>query len=75
MKAKKEKKLWRGAFNYRQSARVIYAFAYTENQAKMLFCRRLAERDGVAVSVVLGLFDESRSNYEITIEKEVRKGE
>jgi cobyrinic acid a,c-diamide synthase len=68
----KVKKLWRGAFNYRQSARVMYAFAYTENQAKILFCRRLAERDGVAVTTVMGLFDGSKSNYEITIEEEAR---
>ena len=61
----KAKTLWRGAFNYRQSARVMYAFAYTEKQAWLTFCRRMAEKDGVAVSVVMGLFDGTKDNYKI----------
>jgi hypothetical protein len=65
----KAKKLWRGAFNYRQSALVMYGSAYTENQAKILFCRRLAERDGVSITTVLGLFDGSHDNYTIELEK------
>ena len=65
MKAKQEKKLWRGAFNFHQSVRVLYAFAYTEKQAWLTFCRRMAEKDGVAVSVVMGLFDGKSDNYSI----------
>ena len=61
----KAKTLWRGAFNYRQSARVMYAFAYTEKQAWLTCCRRMAEKDGVAVSAVMGLFDGTKDNYKI----------
>ena len=69
----KNKLLFRGAFNLHQSARVMYAFAYTEKQAWLTFCRRMAEKDGVAVSVVMGLFDGNKENFKI--EKEVRDGE
>jgi hypothetical protein len=57
---------FRGAFNYRQTAKVMYAYAYTEKQAWVVFCRRLAEKDGVHPSVVMGLFDGSRDNFQIT---------
>jgi hypothetical protein len=64
----KIKKKWRGAFNYRKSSIVLYAFAYTEKQAWAIFCRRLAKKDGVLPSIVMGLFDGSRDNHEITSE-------
>jgi hypothetical protein len=47
----------------------MYAFAYTEKQAWMVFCRRMAQKDGVSLPSVMALFDGSRDNYEITIEK------
>ena len=68
----KHKSLWRGAFNFKQSARVLYAYAFTEKQAWMIFCRRIAEKDIVPVSVVMGTFDGSRDNYSIKIELEVK---
>ncbi len=64
-----KKVLWRGAFNYRQSAKVMYAYAHSKKQAWTIFCRRLAERDGVAISVVMGLFDGTRDNFIIEEEK------
>ena len=67
------KSLWRGAFNYRQSARVMYSYAHTERQAWLVFCRRMAKKDGVSPSVVMGLFDGSLPNYEITIEIEFKE--
>lgn len=66
----KSKVKYRGAFNYRQSARVMYAFAYTKKQAWMVFCRRLAQKDGVSLPVVMGLFDGSRDNFSIEVEAE-----
>jgi len=59
------KKRYRGAFNYRQTAKVMYAYANTERQAWLVFCKRLAEKDDVHPSVVMGLFDGTRDNYEI----------
>ena len=66
----KAKSLWRGAFNYRQTAVVLYRYAHTERQAWLQMCRSLARKDGVPPSVVLCLFDGSRDNFEITIETE-----
>ena len=62
------KKLWRGAFNYSCSATVEYAYAYTERQAWLTFCRRLAKKHDVGLQTVMGLFDGSRHNFEITEE-------
>ena len=67
------KSLFRGAFNYRQSSKVMYAYAHTERQAWFVFCQRLAKKDGVSPSMVMGLFDGTRANYEITIEMEMRE--
>jgi len=64
----KQKTLYRGAFNFHQTAKVLYAHAYTERQAWVIMCRRLAQKDGVLPSVVCGIFDGSRDNYQITIE-------
>ncbi len=71
----KIKSLWRGCFNFRQSVKVMYAFAYTERQAWAVFCQRLAKRDGVHPSVVMGLFDGKRDNFEITVETEFKEDE
>lgn len=54
---------YRGAFNYRQTAKVLYAYAHSKKQAWAVFCRRLAKQDGVAVSVVMSLFDGSTDNF------------
>ena len=72
-KERKLKNLWRGAFNYRQSPRIVYAYAYTERQAWAIMCKRMAEKDGVSPSVVMGLFDGKRDNYEIKVEVEMRE--
>ena len=66
----KIKTLFRGAFNFHQTAKIMYAYAYTERQAWTIFCQRLAKKDGVHPSVVYGIFDGSRPNHEITIETE-----
>jgi hypothetical protein len=64
------KNLWRGAFNYRQSAEILYSYACSKAQARVIFCRRMAVKSGVHPSVVLGLFDGSRDNFTIKIETE-----
>lgn len=64
---------YRGAFNYRQTAKVLYAYANSKRQVWLIFCRRLAIGDGVHPSVVMRLFDGSRDNFEITIETEFKE--
>jgi hypothetical protein len=67
------KKKWCGEFNYRRKMTVLYCHAYTERQAWLTFCRRLAAKDGVNAVSVMGLFDGSRDNYKITIEQEYKE--
>ena len=68
------KTLWRGAFNYQRSMEpIIYRYAYTERQAWKVMCDEIARRNNVPEAYVYGLFDGSKPNFEITIEKEVRK--
>ena len=73
---KKIKKLWRGVFNYASSVeKPLYRYAYTEEQAWKVMCDFLAKKHGVHPSHVYGLFDGSKSNFEITIEVDFREGE
>ena len=69
------KQKWRGAFNYRRSVKVMYAYAFTKKQAWLVFCNRLAEKDGIDPRIVMGLFDGSLPNYDITIEMEIKEVE
>jgi len=64
------KHLWRGAFDFRNSAVVLYAYAYTQKQAWLVMCRRIARKHGVPMAAVMGLFDGSKNNYLITKEWE-----
>lgn len=71
----KVKSLWRGCFNFHQTAKVMYAYAFSERQAWAIFCQRLAKKDGVHPSAVYGIFDGSRDNFSITIETEFKEDE
>ena len=64
------KNLYRGAFNYGRFVKVEYAYASSEKQARVVFCNRLAKKDGVHPSVLMDLFAAGRDNYEIKIETE-----
>ena len=66
--AVKPKTKWRGAFNYRQTAIILYTYAHTERQAWFVFCRRLAKKHSVKLQMVTTLFDGSKDNYEIKME-------
>ena len=59
---------WKGVFNFQYEVSILYAYAYTERQAWMTFCRRLANKHNVGVPHVMGIFDGSKDNF--TIEKE-----
>jgi len=47
---------------------VLYAFAYSEKQAWLTFCRRIANEHGVRLGDVMSVFDGSKENF--AIEKE-----
>lgn len=61
--------LWRGAFNLRRQVFIEYVQAYSERQAWLICCRRIAKKTGVHVSVTMGEFDGSKDNFVIAVEK------
>jgi hypothetical protein len=69
----KIKNLYKGLFNYSCALEREYAYAYSKEQARVVMCRRLAKKHDVHPSVVLGMFDGERTNYEITLEMEVKE--
>lgn len=69
----KIKHLWRGAFKFKKSANVLYAYAYTKKQAWMIMCKRIAKKHNVMAAAVMELFDGSQNNFEIKIELEIKE--
>jgi len=69
------KNLYRGAFRTNRAICVKYAYAYTEKQAKLIMCRRMAQDQGVDPAIVMGHFKERGDNYEISIEVDFGTGE
>ncbi len=67
------KNLYRGAFNRCQTPLILYRQAYSYKQAWRLFCHEMAKKDSVDPHVVMGLFDGSRDNFDITIETEFKE--
>jgi len=67
------KDLFRGSFNLNRQVFVEYAYASSERQAWMVFCRRLAKKTGVLPRVTMGHFDGSRDNYKIQIEMKMEE--
>lgn len=66
---KRIKNLYKGIFNYASEISVMRTYAYSEEQARVIFCNRLAKKHEVHVSHVLAKFDK-RPNYEISKEIE-----
>ena len=62
------KDLWRGAFRVGNTVSVLYAYAHTEKQAKVVMCRRIAKKDGVPFGAVMSSADVS-INKEITFQE------
>lgn len=58
------KDLWRGTFKIGNTASVLYAYASSEKQARVILCRRIAKKDGVPFGAVI-------SSAEVSINKEV----
>jgi hypothetical protein len=68
MDKRKLKDLWRGVFSLNRQVMTMYAHAYTERQAWMIFCRRLASKHSINIHNVMNYFD--KKNYEINKEVE-----
>lgn len=64
-----ERKLFKGWFNFSHELHVMYAQAYSERQAWMHFCRRIAKKHDVPLRMVMGHFDGSIDNYVIKKEE------
>lgn len=73
--AGKNRKLWKGWFNYGHELHVLYACAYSRRQAWLHFCRRLAKLHDVHVSLVMRKFDGQADNYEIKEEIQQKGGQ
>ena len=67
------KSLYRGAFSYSHEAHILYAYAHSKEQARVIMCRRLAKRHDVHPATVLSKFDGKKDNFEISIELEWRE--
>ena len=65
---------YRGAFQYRKQVHILRAYAYSERQAWLVMCRRLAKVHDVDPRLVMSLFDGSQDNYSIELEVEVTEG-
>ncbi len=59
------KQLWRCVFSYNCGLEREFVYAYTNKQAKVLACRRLARKHGIHPSHVYALFDGSRANFSV----------
>ena len=44
---------------------MLYAFAYSEKQAWLTFCRRIANEHGVRLGDVMSVFDGSKDNFRV----------
>ena len=69
----KVKHLFRGVFNFSKQILVLYAHAFSEAQAKEIMLRRIADKHGVSLYWVRGLFNEKQDNFEISIEVEMKE--
>jgi hypothetical protein len=69
----KVKQCWRGMFNFNRELYILYCHAFSIAQAREVFFRRLADKQGVNVYTVRNYFNDETPNYEITLEMEVRE--
>jgi hypothetical protein len=66
---RKQKIRFKGTFNLKHEMHRMYCHAYTERQAWLTFCRRIAEKKDVRYGVITGYFDGSKDNFQITREE------
>jgi hypothetical protein len=61
--------LFKGLFNLRNEIVREFAYAYTEEQAKVIMVRRMAKKQEVLPVVIFGWLKEHPNSYEIKREK------
>lgn len=69
------KHLFVGHFNFNLIVMTLRCYAYTERQAWLIFCRRIAKKQGVTKQMVMNKFDGSKENYRIDLEIEFQEVE
>ena len=67
------KSLFKGVFNLSHEVHILYAYARSKEQAKVIFCRRIATQHDIHPSTVMNIFNGEKANFEITIEMEVKE--
>ncbi len=73
VKEKKPLLLWKGAFNYSRAILTVYSYATTEKGAKTKMINQIAKKHEVHPSHVFALFDGSKPNFKIEIDKVWRR--
>ena len=66
---KRKQILWCGTFNFSHEIIIMYTYAPTWAAARVRFLRRLAKEHEVSYSQVFSMFDGSKDNFKIEIEK------
>lgn len=69
------KSLWKGIFNFPAGLRREYAYAYTEDQAKVLMVKRIARKQGVYPSFLFDWLTKNPIKYKIKLEIEFKEDE
>jgi hypothetical protein len=64
------KQLWKGIFNFPAGLKREYAYAYTEEQARVLMIKRLAKQQGVDPSFLFDWLSKHPAKYTIKLEIE-----
>jgi hypothetical protein len=64
------KDLYAGVFNLNRQVFIEYAYAASEKQAWLVFCRRIAKKTGVFPNVTMNYFNGEKDNYKIRKEIE-----
>lgn len=67
------KHLFKGIFNLHNEILREFAYAYTEEQAKVIMARRIAKRQEVFPNIVLGWIKDHPQSYEIKKEIEFKE--
>jgi hypothetical protein len=66
----KIKHLWRGRFNYQHGIHILYTFASSEKQAKVIFIHRLSKLLDRSPWSLNGLYSGKLDNFSIKLETE-----
>lgn len=69
------KQLWKGIFNFPTGLRREYAYAYTEDQARVLMIKRIAKKQGVYPGYLFDWLEKNPIKYTIKLEIEFTEDE